>query len=554
MWRAAAAFKQRGRRFRAASAGERGKPCPREILVIPPRPAQQPGARACALLAFQENFLKGAGLVPNEVPISLLKPHPKNAEYFSPPAEEERESLKRSIASEGVRDPLKVTPDYTVIAGHLRLEIARELGLEKVPIQIVDGDPEYLEYLLIADNVERRVCNDPIKKAKRAEFLKRYWGVREGSANPKGTVIFREGQNVPDERKTLADVADAIGETEKNVKRLLKLNDLIPEFQALVSQAKLSQTAAYSLAFLSPEEQRQLLQTLGESGVCGLSVREAQELRRELDAARKEKESLQGHLAELEDEKSSLSRQLADLQDSLSSVEEEIAEKLGRRYEEKLQEALSDLRRKLEEKQAEAEDLRARLRELKQKPVEKAVQEVVYRTDPALEAELEAVRKQNVELLREKEWLRSRFEAVAQEKEKKEARLRMLESETERLQRMLDHARKELEKEKSRPKPPQWSKEHLEFRALMEEASRSAASLATALSQIEERHAERLLTAARVRGASELEEMAEVMGDALLFRSFDAGLNAAAGRIGRVWDLLEPGKPKLQVLKGKGDG
>ncbi|MEW6447178.1 MAG: hypothetical protein AB1426_03690 [Bacillota bacterium] len=70
--------------------------------------------------------------------------------------------------------------------------------------------------------------------------LKRYWGVREGSANPKGTVVPREGRNVPHERKTLADVAEALGETEKNLKRLLKLNDLIPELQQLVSRGKLS--------------------------------------------------------------------------------------------------------------------------------------------------------------------------------------------------------------------------------------------------------------------------------------------------------------------------
>ncbi|MEW6771767.1 MAG: ParB N-terminal domain-containing protein [Bacillota bacterium] len=484
--------------------------------------------------------------MPNEVPVSLLKPHPKNAEYFSEPTPEERESLKRSIASEGIRDPLKVTPDYTVVAGHVRLEIAKELGLEKVPVQIVDGDPDYLEYLLIADNEERRVCQDPIKKAKRAEFLKRYWGVREGRPE-------KLGKNYP-VSKTLDDVAEAVGENRENLKKLLKLNDLIPELQQLVSQNKLSQTAAYSLAFLPPEEQRNLLGVLGESGICGLSVKEAQELRRELDVARKEKESLQNRLVELEDEKGGLSKQLADLQDSLSSAEEEIAEKLGRQYEERLREALSDLQRKLEEKRREAEDLYAKLKDLKRSPVEKVVEKVVCQADPALEAELEAARKQNAELLKEKEWLRSRFEAVAQEKERKETKLRALEGEIERLQRLLDHAHKELEKEKSRPKPPQWSKEHLEFRALMEEASRSAASLATALSQIEERHAERLLAAARVRGASELEEMAEVMGDALLFRSFDAGLNAAAGRIGRVWDMLEPGKPKLQVLKGKGDG
>lgn len=247
--------------------------------------------------------------VPNEVPISLLRPHPKNTEYFSSPTEEERGALRRSIAAEGIRDPLKVTPDYTVVSGHVRLEIAKELGMEKVPVQIVDGEPEYLEYLLIADNEERRVCNDPVKKAKRAEFLKRYWGVREG----------KKRQNVVESSgKTISDVAEAIGEDVRTTQRLLKLNDLIPELQELVSQAKLSQTAAYSLAFLSPEEQCQLLQTLGEAGVSALSVKEAQELRRELEAARKEKETLHDRLAELEEEKAAVAHQLADLQERLS--------------------------------------------------------------------------------------------------------------------------------------------------------------------------------------------------------------------------------------------
>lgn len=345
----------------------------------------------------------------NEVPVSLLKPHPKNAEYFSEPTPEERESLKRSIASEGVRDPLKVTPNYTVIAGHLRLEIARELGLEKVPVQIVDGDPDYLEYLLIADNEERRVCNDPIKKAKRAEFLKRYWGVKNEAGRPK-----KLPQNAVINCKTMVAVAEAIGESVDSTQRLLKLNDLIPELQQLVSQGKLSQTAAYSLAFLPPEEQEQLLETLGECGVCGLSVKEAQELRKELDSARKEKESLQARLAELEDEKETLSRQLADLQDSLSSVEEEVTEKLGRQYEEKLQEALSGLQKRLREAKEESEHLRAKLRELKQNPVEKVVEKVVYQVDPSVEAELKSLKEQLTLLKKERSELKAKLEETHQ--------------------------------------------------------------------------------------------------------------------------------------------
>lgn len=80
---------------------------------------------------------------------------------------------------------LKVSTDYTVISGHQRLRIAKELGLTSVPIEIVDPvevedvksgmvTPEqYLEYLLIAENVERRgqAEADPIKKA-RIRFFK----------------------------------------------------------------------------------------------------------------------------------------------------------------------------------------------------------------------------------------------------------------------------------------------------------------------------------------------------------------------------------------------
>ncbi len=117
----------------------------------------------------------------NLIPIGLLKIHPKNSEYYSDLPPEKYEEVKNSIKVNGIRDPLKVLPDYTIIAGHQRFRIAQELGLEKVPVVIIDVSPKEAEYLLIADNEERRQDdNDPIKKAKRAKFLKEYWGVKNG--------------------------------------------------------------------------------------------------------------------------------------------------------------------------------------------------------------------------------------------------------------------------------------------------------------------------------------------------------------------------------------
>ena len=161
------------------------------------------------------------------VSIDLLKPHPKNKEYFSSPDAGEYEAVKQSIATHGIRDPIKILPDYTVVAGHVRLAIARELGIERVPVQVWDVSGEDAEYLLVADNEERRVCRDPVKKAKRAKFLKEYWGIRRGGnrrSKPQNAGL-----------KNLNDVAETLGESSDSLQRLLKLNDLIPPLQELVS-------------------------------------------------------------------------------------------------------------------------------------------------------------------------------------------------------------------------------------------------------------------------------------------------------------------------------
>lgn len=129
------------------------------------------------------------------------KPHPKNTDYYSDLTPEKYEEIKRSIETHGIRDPLKVLPDYTILAGHQRHKIALALELQEVPITIMDVSPEEAEYLLVADNEERRQADDdPMKKARRAAFLKEYWGVRKGgdrkSKGQNGLLIFRSINDV----------------------------------------------------------------------------------------------------------------------------------------------------------------------------------------------------------------------------------------------------------------------------------------------------------------------------------------------------------------------
>ena len=490
----------------------------------------------------------------SEISVQLLQVHPKNSDYFAELPSEKYEEIKQSIAAHGIRDPLKVLSDYTIVAGHQRLRIAKELGFEKVPVIVLDIAPEEAEYLLIADNEERRQGDDnPMRKARRAEFLKQYWSIREGKLSKPGTPEGQFGLQA----KTLADVADAIGENERTAKRLLKLNDLIPPLQALVSTGSLTQTAAYSLAFLSQDEQQKLLNTLGDSGVCELSGKDAQSLREELSNIQKEKEALASQLTELQEERTMLSDQLSDLQDAFSAVEEEAAEDHSSHYEELRHEVFLEFQEKLDAKTTEVELLRAKLQSLTDSSVEKTIEKIVYAPDPVQVSELEAIRKQATELLKEKQQIEARFHDVVGEKEQKETLLRAIKEETEKLKERLAHAQSELIKEKERPKPPQWSKEHMDFRAAMETASQSAASLASALTRIQSKHLDLFLHVSRICNTAddtEMDEAIEILGDTMLFNRVMSALDAAADKIICTQDMLEPTKPKLHVVKNPKTG
>ncbi len=251
----------------------------------------------------------------NLVSIQLLKIHPKNSEYYSDLSPEKYEEVKNSIRVNGIRDPLKVLPDYTIIAGHQRFKIAQELGLEKVPVVIIDVTPEEAEYLLIADNEERRQDdNDPIKKAKRAKFLKEYWGVRHGNNQ-----YSRIPQN--EESKTSADVAKAVGTTAKNLNRLLKLNDLIPELQELVSSNKLGATAAEQLAYLDTSVQQVLWDTLGEE-IAQKTIAETKVIRQEVEIPAAEQEKTE----KLEQKITLLTENIEDAEKTIKEFEEIIVE------------------------------------------------------------------------------------------------------------------------------------------------------------------------------------------------------------------------------------
>nr|WP_328702016.1 ParB N-terminal domain-containing protein [Alicyclobacillus fructus] len=336
----------------------------------------------------------------SEMSIHRLKRHPKNEEYYADLTGEKYEELKRSIEVHGIRDPLKILPDGTILAGHQRYRIAKELGIEQVPVAIYDVSPEEAEYLLIADNEERRgEDNDPMRKARRAKFLAEYWGVQRGGD--------RRSKDQIGLLKTLDDIADSIGESKTNTKRLIKLNNLIPELQALVSSGKLGTSAAEQLAYLSPEIQRTLYEALGEE-IANRTFAETKELRRRLEEAeRRDQETarLQAELAELREQGREEDRQ------KIEQLERRIRDLQAQSWRVvTLEQELTALReRGRKEDRERIAELEQEIEELKNRPVERV--EVV---PDSVQQEIEAWKRRAVEIEQQKRELESKYQATEQ--------------------------------------------------------------------------------------------------------------------------------------------
>ena len=84
------------------------------------------------------------------VPLRALKPHPRNAPTHS---KRQIEQIARSIKRFGFNNPVLIGDDFTIIAGHARVEAAKVLGLAEAPVVRVShlSDAEVRAYLL-ADN------------------------------------------------------------------------------------------------------------------------------------------------------------------------------------------------------------------------------------------------------------------------------------------------------------------------------------------------------------------------------------------------------------------
>ena len=168
---------------------------------------------------------------------------------------EEKEQLLQSIKSQGAIEPLIVRPllesEYEVISGHRRLEICRELGIEKLPAIVRNLTDEQAVSMMAGANLHR----ENILPSERAFAYRMKWeAIRKQCQRTDLTSSQIATKYRSDER-----IINEFGIGKDTLHRYIRLTYLIPELLEMVDEGRIALTPAVELSYLTGEEQLALL-------------------------------------------------------------------------------------------------------------------------------------------------------------------------------------------------------------------------------------------------------------------------------------------------------
>ena len=199
----------------------------------------------------------------NSVKMDIGKLHPFEGHPFKVQDNEEMDALVESIQSQGILTPLIVrkkentTDEYEIISGHRRYRAAMKAGLETVPAFIYTLDRNAAAIMLVDCNLHRERLL-PSEKAfaykMKLDAMKRQGCRTDLTSDQVGRKL--------ESTEMMALVAD---DSKSQIRRYIRLTNLIPELLHKVDDGQIALTPAVELSFLQEHEQRQLLDEMGRT-------------------------------------------------------------------------------------------------------------------------------------------------------------------------------------------------------------------------------------------------------------------------------------------------
>lgn len=210
------------------------------------------------------------------VNISELKPYEQQP--FKVLIDESMEEIMESIKQNGILSPIIARPHreggYEILSGHRRVKACELAGITEIPAVVKNLDDDTAAILLVDSNLQRENIL-PSEKAF-AYRLKLEAIKRQGQRNDLTCAQFGHKLNGEKSVDILAEKSD---DSRNQIKRYIRLTNLIDPLLEIVDEKKIALNAAVELSYLGSKEQAEVLNSIEKEDTAP-SIAQAAKMRR----------------------------------------------------------------------------------------------------------------------------------------------------------------------------------------------------------------------------------------------------------------------------------
>ena len=191
-----------------------------------------------------------------DIPISEIDEFPDHP--FKVLMDEDMEQLVESIKRNGVMTPatvrLKEDGRYELVSGHRRKKACELAGLETLKCEVKELTRDEAIIVMVESNLQRSVIL-PSEKAfaykMRLEAMDRQGKRSDLTSTP---LVSKSRSN--------EELADRVGESREQIRRYIRLTELVPEILQMVDERQIAFRPAVEISYLTEEQQYTLLEAM----------------------------------------------------------------------------------------------------------------------------------------------------------------------------------------------------------------------------------------------------------------------------------------------------
>ncbi len=197
-----------------------------------------------------------------DIPISEIDDFPNHP--YQVRDDEDMEDLAESIRERGIITPATVRQKedgrYELISGHRRKRACIIAGLETLRCEVVELSRDEAIILMVESNLQR---SQILPSEKAFAYKMRLEAMKRKPGRPNKENLTPLVSNL----RTNEELGEEVGESREQIRRFIRLTNLVPELLEYVDEGEMKLRPAVELSYLDEESQRDIVDRIEETEV-----------------------------------------------------------------------------------------------------------------------------------------------------------------------------------------------------------------------------------------------------------------------------------------------